>query len=89
MSSNKLMWTGVAGSVIAAICCFTPALVLLLGGIGLSAWLAWADKLVLPAAAAFIGIAALGFYRLRHGGGGVACGNGSGRGSESKGSTQT
>jgi mercuric ion transport protein len=89
MSSNKLIWTGVAGSAIAAICCFTPALVVVLGGIGLSAWLAWADKLVLPAVAAFIAIAALGLYRLRRGSGRVACGDGSDRGPENKSSTQT
>jgi mercuric ion transport protein len=89
MSSNKLIWTGVAGSVIAAICCFTPALVVLLGAIGFSAWLAWADKLLLPAAAAFIAIAALGFYRLRRSRGDVACGDGSGPGSEKKHGTRT
>jgi mercuric ion transport protein len=89
MSSNRLIWTGVAGAAVAAICCFTPALVVVLGGIGLSAWLAWADKLVLPAAAVFIAIAVLGFYRLRHGSGRVVCGDRSDRGPENKSGTQT
>jgi mercuric ion transport protein len=89
VSSNKLIWTGVAGSAIAAICCFTPALVVALGGIGLSAWLAWADKLVLPAAVAFIAIGALGLYHLRQGSGRVACGDGSDRGPENESGTQT
>jgi len=31
--------TGIVGTVIAALCCFTPALVVLLGAVGLSAWL--------------------------------------------------
>ena len=84
MSPNKLICTGSAGSVIVAICCFTPALVLLLGAIGLSAWLAWADYLLLPALAAFMAIAALGFYRVRRSGRGVACGTGRGLGPEEK-----
>src|SRR3546814_17573703 len=44
MSPNKLICTGGAGSVIVAICCFTPALVVLLGAVGLSAWLGWIDR---------------------------------------------
>lgn len=50
---------------IAAICCFTPALVLLFGAIGVSAWLTWAGYLLLPALGVFMAIGALGFYRLR------------------------
>ncbi len=38
MNDRKLLRTGTAGSAIAAICCFTPALVVLLGFAGLSAF---------------------------------------------------
>lgn len=34
---DKLLLTGVIGTVIAALCCFTPVLVVLLGAVGLSA----------------------------------------------------
>ncbi|WP_298498571.1 mercury resistance system transport protein MerF [uncultured Maritimibacter sp.] len=34
---DKLLLTGVIGTVIAALCCFTPVLVVLLGAVGLLA----------------------------------------------------
>ena len=51
------------GSAIAAVCCFTPALVLLLGAVGLSAWLAWLDYVLLPALVIFLGITAFALLR--------------------------
>ena len=56
MSDRTLLGVGLAGSALAAVCCFTPALVLLLGAVGLSAWLAWLDYLLLPALVLFLGI---------------------------------
>ena len=53
---DKLLTTGVVGTVIAALCCFTPLLVVLLGAVGLSAMLGWLDYVLLPALAIFIGI---------------------------------
>jgi mercuric ion transport protein len=64
MTDRKLFCTGAAGSVIAAICCFTPALVILLGAVGLSAWLAWLDFVLLPALAIFLGITAYAVVRM-------------------------
>jgi mercuric ion transport protein len=65
MSEKKLLCTGAAGSVIAAICCFTPALVILLGAVGLSAWLAWLDFVLLPALAIFLGLTAYALLRIQ------------------------
>ena len=56
MTNKKLLCTGATGSVITAICCFTPVLVLLLGAVGLSAWLGWIDYVLFPALAVFLGI---------------------------------
>jgi mercuric ion transport protein len=56
MDDRKLLTTGVAGTVVAAVCCFTPALAVLLGAVGLSAWLAWADYVLLPALVLFAGL---------------------------------
>jgi len=53
--------TGMAGLVIATICCFTPVL-LLPGAVGLSVRLGWLDYVLQPAMALFIGLAALGFW---------------------------
>jgi mercuric ion transport protein len=63
MKDATLLKTGIVGTVIAAICCFTPALVILLGAVGLSAWLGWLDYVLLPALALFLGITAYGLWR--------------------------
>lgn len=65
MTPNKLICTGGAGSVIAALCCFTPILVVALGALGLSAWLGWADYVLFPALAAFLGLTVHGLYLRR------------------------
>ena len=65
MSDRKLLGVGLGGSVLAAICCFTPALVLLLGAFGLSAWLAWLDFVLLPALVLFLGLTAYALVRRR------------------------
>ena len=58
MTGKGLLLTGAAGSAIAEICCFTPALVILLGAVGLSAGLAWLDYVLLPALVLFLGLTA-------------------------------
>jgi mercuric ion transport protein len=65
MTDKGLLCTGAAGSVVAAICCFTPALVLLLGAVGLSAWLAWLDYVLLPALILFLGITVYALIRIQ------------------------
>ena len=62
---GTILKTGIIGSVIAAICCFTPVLVIGLGAVGLSAWLGWLDYVLLPTLALFLGISAVGLWR-RH-----------------------
>jgi len=64
MKNRTLFRTGIGGGIIAAICCFTPALVILLGAVGLSAWLAWLDFVLLPALALFLGIAVFAGVRM-------------------------
>jgi len=61
MENRMLLKTGLAGATIAAVCCFTPAPVVLLGAVGLSAWLGWLDYLLIPALLFF---AALTLYAL-------------------------
>ncbi|PWE29844.1 mercury resistance system transport protein MerF [Maritimibacter sp. 55A14] len=63
MKDATIIKTGVIGTVIAAICCFTPVLVIGLGVVGLSAWLGWLDYVLFPALAAFMGITAYGLWR--------------------------
>lgn len=65
MKDVTITKTGVAGSVLVALCCFTPILVVLLGAVGLSAWLGWLDYVLFPALAIFLGIAGYGLWRRR------------------------
>jgi len=54
MKRATLLKTGIIGTLVAAICCFTPALVILLGAIGLSAAVGWLDYVLLPALLFFL-----------------------------------
>jgi mercuric ion transport protein len=65
MNDRKILATGLTGSVIAAICCFTPVLVIGLGAVGLSAWLGWIDYVLFPALALFLGLTAYGLWLRR------------------------
>ena len=63
MKDATIIRTGIVGSIIAAVCCFTPALVILLGAVGLSAWLGWIDYVLFPALAIFLGLTAYDLWR--------------------------
>ena len=65
MTHKKLLCTGAAGSIIAALCCFTPLLVVVLSGVGLSAWLGWIDYVLFPAPLFFIGLTGFAVIRRR------------------------
>ena len=54
--ANKAFVIGLIGTAVAAVCCFTPALVILLAALGLSAWLAWLDYILFPALIGFAGL---------------------------------
>jgi len=62
-TDRKLIATGIVGTVIAALCCFTPVLVVLLGVAGLSAWLGWLDYVLLPALAFFVALTVYAVWR--------------------------
>ena len=51
---DKLLFTGIIGTVVAALCCFTPVLVVLLGVVGLSAIIGVLDYVLFPALFFFI-----------------------------------
>lgn len=53
MNLKKL---GIVGSVIAALCCFTPVLVVLFGAVGLSSIVGYLDYVLLPSLVIFLGI---------------------------------
>ena len=63
MTDRSLMATGGIAAVLAAICCSTPILAVLLGGIGLTAWIAKADYVVLPVLVLGVALVGFGLYR--------------------------
>ena len=54
MNDKSLLKVGVIGTIIAALCCFTPVLVVLFGVMGLSAVVGYLDYILLPALAVFV-----------------------------------
>lgn len=62
----KLLTIGITGTIIAALCCFTPILVLLLGAIGFGALTGYLDYILLPALVIFVLLTAYGLFKLRN-----------------------
>ena len=56
MSESKLLKVGAIGAAVAAICCFTPILVVLFGVLGLSHLVGVLDYVLLPALLVFVGL---------------------------------
>ena len=65
MNNDKLLRYGVIGTVVVAVCCFTPVLVVLVGVVGLSAAIGWLDYVLFPALGLFIGITIYAFWKRR------------------------
>ena len=65
MEDRALLKTGLTGTIVTAICCFTPTLAWLLALSGLTAWLAWLDYVLLPLLAVFLGLTAYAVIRVR------------------------
>ena len=70
MNDRKMLATGLTGTVIAALCCFTPVLVIALGAVGLSAFVGGIDYVVFPIMFASLGLVAFALYQ-RSGGIGI------------------
>jgi purine-cytosine permease-like protein len=63
---KTLLRTSIIGTVLVALCCFTPVLVILFGVVGWSALTGYLDYVLLPALAIFIGLTIYAFQRKRH-----------------------
>ena len=61
--NDKLLKTGIVGTVIAALCCFTPVLVVLFGVVGLSAVVGYLDYVLFPALGIFILLTAYALWQ--------------------------
>ena len=58
MNDEKLLRRGVIGSAIAAVCCFTPLLVVVVASVGLSAITGWLDYVLFPILFGSLGVVA-------------------------------
>ncbi|MCB0061452.1 MAG: mercury resistance system transport protein MerF [Caldilineaceae bacterium] len=63
MGNNRLLRFGVIGTVITALCCFTPILVLLGAAVGLSWAVGYLDYVLFPALFSFIGLTIYALWR--------------------------
>jgi mercuric ion transport protein len=63
MKDATLLRTGIIGAVVAALCCFAPILVVLLGAVGLSALTGYLDVVLMPALVFFVGLTVYAMYR--------------------------
>ena len=66
MSKNStLLKLGIGGTIIVALCCFTPILLILLGIVGLSALTGYLDYVLLPSLVVFVGITIYALQKRR------------------------
>jgi mercuric ion transport protein len=65
MKAKSMIWTGGIGASVAALCCFTPVLLIVLPAFGLAAWLGWIDWVLFPALAVFLGLIFFGYRQHR------------------------
>ena len=63
MDDKRLLKTGIIGSVVMALCCVTPILVVLFGVVGLSAAVSYLDLVLLPALAVFLTITGYALWK--------------------------
>ena len=63
MKENRLLKIGTIGTVLTALCCFTPALVILFGALGLAAVVGYLDYVLFPLLGVFILLSIAGWYR--------------------------
>ena len=61
-----LVKTGIIGTIILAICCFTPILLILLGIIGLGAISGYLDYVLLPTLGFFIILTIYALYKRKN-----------------------
>ena len=62
---DKLLKTGVVGTILVALCCFTPILVVLVTAVGLAAIIGYLDYVLFPALGVFILITIYALMRRR------------------------
>ena len=65
MKTKTALIARISGTILVALCCFTPILVILLGAIGLSALVGYLDYILLPALFIMLALTILSYRRYR------------------------
>ena len=66
MNDKKTLQYGVTGTILVALCCFTPVLVVLFGIVGLSAVIGYLDYVLLPALLFFVVLTIYALWRRQN-----------------------
>lgn len=56
IKDKKILKIGTIGTLVTAICCFTPLLVIIFTSLGIATWLGYIDYILLPLLTVFVGI---------------------------------
>ena len=62
---NRFFKWSLAATVVTAVCYFTPLLMWLLAGLGLSAYLGWLDYVLLPLLGIFAAVTLIAYFKGR------------------------
>lgn len=62
---KTLLRASVFGTVVVALCCFTPVLVVVFGAVGLAALIGYLDYVLFPALAFFLGLTCYAVWRKK------------------------
>lgn len=67
MMTNRLLTVGIIGTAAAALCCFTPLLPVVLGGLGLSGLVGYVyrDAVLIPLAIFFLTLTGFALWRRK------------------------
>ena len=65
MADKTLLLTGIIGTAVSVVCCFTPLLVVTLGALGFSFAFGWLDVVLLPALVFFPALTVYAILRRR------------------------
>lgn len=66
MNEKTLLRTAIIGTITAAVCCFTPVLVILFGAVGLSVLVGYLDYVLLPTLGIFVLLTIYALWRKRN-----------------------
>ena len=60
---SRILKAGLIGTILTALCCFTPVLVVLFAALGLTALVGYLDFVLFPLLAVFVLLLMVGLYR--------------------------